>query len=180
MTSEEQIASRHTMRTDVVQDGIWQRAKCLVHADCRAHGRMVQPSGRYVHLKSKTNDIKDLNANFVKHLEKRDQADGTCHADTWRMGVIHGPRAVFTVKYDCAAHMSGGEPYEEVALPDDTIIALAAARTAATAVANVLGCVRVRAVAELAHVHSHDGRCNKRKRSAEPSLHCGHEPEAGD
>ena len=56
---------RYTMRTAVVQDGIWMRAKCLVHADCRAYGKMVQPSGRRVDLKSKTGDIKDLHANFV-------------------------------------------------------------------------------------------------------------------
>ena len=60
------------------------RAKCLVHADCRAKGKMVFPSGRAVHLKTKTGDIKDLNANFVSHLEKRDAADGTSHADTVR------------------------------------------------------------------------------------------------
>ena len=40
-----------------------------------------------------------MNANFVKHLEKRDEADGTSHADTWRKGLIHGPRAPFTVPY---------------------------------------------------------------------------------
>ena len=37
---------RYTMRTAAVQDGIYMRAKCLVHADCRAHGRMCFPSGR--------------------------------------------------------------------------------------------------------------------------------------
>ena len=58
---------RYTMRTAVVQDGIWMHSKCLVHADCRLYGRMVQPSGRRVDLRSKTGDIKDLNANFVKH-----------------------------------------------------------------------------------------------------------------
>jgi hypothetical protein len=78
---------RYTMRTNAAQDGIWRRAKCLVHADCRLYGKMVQPSGRRVDLKSKTGDIKDLNANFVKHLEKRDKADGTSHADTWRRGL---------------------------------------------------------------------------------------------
>ena len=41
---------RYTMRTAVVQDGIWMRAKCLVHADCRLYGRMMQPSGRRVDL----------------------------------------------------------------------------------------------------------------------------------
>ena len=91
---------RYTMRTNAVQDGIWRRAKCLVHADCRLYGRMVQPSGRRVDLKSKTGDIKDLNANFVSHLQKRDKADGTSHADTWRKGLIHGPQAPFTVPYD--------------------------------------------------------------------------------
>ena len=75
---------RYTMRTAVVQDGIWMRSKCLVHADCRHHGRMVFPSGRRVDLKTKTGDIKDLNANFVCHLQKRDKVDGTSHADTWR------------------------------------------------------------------------------------------------
>ena len=91
---------RYTMRTAMVQDGIWMRAKCLVHADCRTKGKMVFPSGRAVHLKTKTGDIKDLNANFVSHLEKRDAADGTSHADTWRKGLIHGPRAPFTVPYE--------------------------------------------------------------------------------
>ena len=106
---------RYTMRTNAVQDGIWRRAKCLVHADCRAYGKMVQPSGRRVDLKSKTGDIKDLNANFVKHLEKRDEADGTSHADTWRKGLIHGPQAPmqapFTVPYDdqCTDGDGGGE-----------------------------------------------------------------------
>ena len=41
---------RYTMRTAAVQDGIYMRAKCLVHADCRAHGRMCFPSGRRVKL----------------------------------------------------------------------------------------------------------------------------------
>ena len=77
---------RYTMRTAAVQDGIYMRAKCLVHADCRAHGRMCFPSGRKVDLKTKTGDVKDLNANFVCHLEKRDKVDGTSHADTWRKG----------------------------------------------------------------------------------------------
>ena len=35
-----------------------------------------------MHLKTKTGDIKDLNANFVSHLEKRDKVEGTSHADT--------------------------------------------------------------------------------------------------
>ena len=142
---------RYTMRTAAVQDGIWMRAKCLVHADCRAHGRMCFPSGRKVDLKTKTGDVKDLNANLVSHLEKRDKADGTSHADTWRKGFIHGPRAPFVVPYDGEARAS--EVREERAdmevdaAPDpqrDTVIALAAARTAATAVANVLGAARER------------------------------------
>ena len=91
---------RYTMRTAAVQDGIYMRAKCLVHADCRAHGRMCFPSGRRVKLYTKTGDVKDLNANFVSHLEKRDLVDGTSHADTWRSGLIHGPRATFVVPYD--------------------------------------------------------------------------------
>ena len=133
---------RYTMRTAVVQDGIWMRYKCLVHADCRHHGRMCFPSGRRVDLKTKTRDIKDLNANFVSHLEKRDEADGTSHADTWRKGLIHGPRAPFTVPYDGEARASDSEVREERAdmevdaAPDpqrDTVIALAAARMAATA-----------------------------------------------
>ena len=132
---------RYTMRTNAVQDGIWRRAKCLVHADCRLYGRMVQPSGRRVDLKSKTGDIKDLNANFVKHLEKRDEADGTSHADTWRKGLIHGPQAPFTVPYDdqCADGDGGGEDgaMDTGDAQDHTLaIPLAAARTAATAVAN--------------------------------------------
>ena len=44
---------RYTMRTNAVQDGIWRRAKCLVHADCRLYGRMVQPSGRRVDLRTR-------------------------------------------------------------------------------------------------------------------------------
>ena len=91
---------RYTMRTAAVQDGIYMRAKCLVHADCRAHGRMCFPSGRRVKLYTKTGDVKDLNANFVSHLVKRDVADGTSHADTWRSGLIHGPRAPFTIPYE--------------------------------------------------------------------------------
>ena len=59
---------RDTMRTAAVEDGSWMRAKCLVHADCRLYGRMMQPSGRRVDLKSKTGDIKDLNANFCQTL----------------------------------------------------------------------------------------------------------------
>ena len=180
---------RYTMRTAMVQDGIWMKAKCLVHADCRAKGKMVFPSGRRVDLKTKTGDIKDLNANFVSHLEKRDEADGTSHADTWRKGLIHGPRAPFTVPYDGEARAS--EVREERAdmevdaAPDpqrDTVIALAAARVTATAVANVLAAARARAAAEAVpavtvpgrcrksdlcnNVHNHRGRCNqKRKRS---------------
>ena len=132
---------RYTMRTAMVQDGIWMKAKCLVHADCRAKGKMVFPSGRAVHLKTKTGDIKDLIANFVSHLEKRDEADGTSHADTWRKGLIHGPRAPFTVPYNCEARASDNESHEECAdmeveaAPEpqrDTVIALAAARMAAT------------------------------------------------
>ena len=186
---------RYTMRTAVVQDGIYMRARCLVHSDCRHHGRMVFPSGRRVDLKTKTGDIKDLNANFVSHLEKRDEADGTSHADTWRKGLIHGPRAPFTVPYspyDGEARASDSEVREERAdmevdaAPDpqrDTVIALAAARTAATAVANVLAAARARAAAEAVpavtvpgrcrkselfnNVHRHRGQCNqKRKRSA--------------
>ena len=34
---------RYTMRTAAVQDGIWMRAKCLVHADCCAAGKMLFP-----------------------------------------------------------------------------------------------------------------------------------------
>ena len=72
------------------------------------------------------------------------------------------------------------------AAPDpqsDTVIALAAARTAATAVANVLAAARARGAAEAvpavtvpgrcrkselcSNVHRHRGQCNqKRKRSA--------------
>ena len=177
------------MRTAVVQDGIWMRSKCLVHADCRHHGRMVFPSGRRMHLKTKTGDIKDLNANFVSHLEKRDEADGTSHADTWRKGLIHGgPRAPFTVPYNCEARTSDDESHEECAdmeveaAPDpqrDTVIALAAARMAATAVANVLAAARAAEAApaitaptddrcrksELCdRMHMHRGRCSKRKR----------------
>jgi len=186
---------RYTMRTNVVQDGIWMRAKCLVHANCRAAGKMVFPSGRKVDLKTKTGDIKDLNANFVSHLEKRDKVDGTSHADTWRKGLIHGPRAPFTVPYEPTN--GGGEPDAEdgaveadIEAPSDgqrdTAIALAAARTAATAVANVLGAARERdhlAAAQTAlavaaprpddrctkselcsNVRSHRGRCNKKRK----------------
>ena len=179
---------RYTMRTAMVQDGIWMKAKCLVHADCRAKGKMVFPSGRAVHLKTKTGDIKDLNANFVSHLEKRDEADGTSHADTWRKGLIHGPRAPFTVPYNCEARTSDDESHEECAYMEveaapepqrDTVIALAAARMAATAVANVLAAVRAAEAApaitaptegrcrksELCYrMHMHRGRCSKRKR----------------
>ena len=86
-------------------------ARAQRRADCRLYGRMVQPSGRRVDLKTKTGDIKDLNANFVKHLEKRDKADRTSHADTWRKGLIHGPQAPFTVPYDdqCTDGDGGGE-----------------------------------------------------------------------
>ena len=167
---------RYTMRTAAVQDGIYMRAKCLVHADCRAHGRMCFPSGRRVKLYTKTGDVKDLNANFVSHLEKRDVADGTSHADTWRKGLIHGPRAPFVVPYDGEARASDSEVREEradmevEAAPDpqrDTVIALAAARTAATAVANVLAAARARAAAEAvpapapAVTAPPDGRCRK-------------------
>ena len=177
---------RYTMRTAMVQDGIWMKAKCLVHADCRAKGKMVFPSGRAVHLKTKTGDIKDLNANFVSHLEKRDAADGTSHADTWRKGLIHGPRAPFTVPYEGEARAT--ESHEECADMEveappepqrDTVIALAAARMAATAVANVLAAARAAEAAAAItaptegrcrksdlcdRAHNHQGRCSKRKR----------------
>ena len=186
---------RYTMRTAAVQDGIYMRAKCLVHSDCRVHGRMCFPSGRRVKLYTKTGDVKDLNANFVSHLEKRDLVDGTSHADTWRKGLIHGPRAPFVVPYDGearAAEVREDHADMEVdAVPDpqrDTVIALAAARVTATAVANVLAAARARAAAEAVpapapavtapldgrcrksemcdNVHNHRGRCNqKRKRS---------------
>ena len=65
-------------------------------------------------LYTKTGDVKDLNANFVSHLEKRDVADGTSHADTWRSGLIHGPRAPFTVPYNGEARASDSEVREEV------------------------------------------------------------------
>ena len=120
------------------------RAKCLVHADCRVKGKMCFPSGREVHLKTKTGDIKDLNANFVSHLEKRDKVDGTSHADTWRSGLIHGPRATFTVPYDGEARAAEvreeRSDMEVDAAPDpqrDKVIALAAARVTATAVASL-------------------------------------------
>ena len=77
---------RYTMRTAVVQDGIYMRARCLVHSDCRHHGRMVFPSGRRVDLKTKTGDIKDLNSIFVSHLEKRDQVDGAVRRTQTRGG----------------------------------------------------------------------------------------------
>ena len=135
---------RYTMRTAAVQDGIYMRAKCLVHADCRAHGRMCFPSGRRVKLYTKTGDVKDLNANFVSHLEKRDLVDGTSHADTWRSGLIHGPRAPFTVPYDGEARAAEvreeRSDMEVDAAPDpqrDKVIALAAARVTATAVASL-------------------------------------------
>ena len=138
---------RYTMRTAHVKDGIWMRAKCLVHKDCRQLGVMVTPSGRCVQLRTKTRDIKDLNANFVKHLEKRDKADRTSHADTWRKGLIHGPQAPFTVPYDdqCTDGDGCGEDgaVDTGDAQDHTLaIPLAAARTAATAVANVLAAAR--------------------------------------
>ena len=99
----------------------------------------------------------------MSHLEKRDEADGTSHADTWRKELIHGPRAPFTVPYcndpalnDGEARASDGESHEaradmEVEAPPDpqrdTVIALAAARTAATAVANVVAAARAAAEA---------------------------------
>ena len=184
---------RYTMRTNAVQDGIWRRAKCLVHADCRVYGKMVQPSGRRVDLKSKTGDIKDLNANFVKHLEKRDKADRTSHADTWRKGLIHGPQAPFTVPYDAqgagdAGDGGGADGAVDTGDAQDYALAipLAAARTAATAVANVLAAARERerfgateAAAATAmprrdsrcrksewcdNVLNHRGRCNKKRK----------------
>jgi hypothetical protein len=88
---------------------------------------------------------------FVSHLEKRDKVDGTSHVDMWRSGLIHGPCAPFTVPYDGEACASDSEVREEPsdmemdAAPDpqrDTVIALAAARVAATAVANVLAAAR--------------------------------------
>eukprot|EP00966_Prymnesium_polylepis_P078538 1820285-Prymnesium_polylepis.1 len=145
------------------------RAKCLVHADCRAHGRMCFPSGRRVKLYTKTGDVKDLNANFVSHLEKRDLVDGTSHADKWRSGLIHGPRAPFTIP--CDGEARAAEVREERAdmevdaAPDpqrvDTVTALAAARTAATAVANVLAAARARVAAEAAPAVTVPGRCRK-------------------
>jgi hypothetical protein len=170
---------RYTMRTNAVQDGIYMRAKCLVHADCRAAGKMVFPSGRTVHLTTKTGDIKDLNANFVKHLEKRDEADGTSHADTWRKGLIHGPQAPFTVPYDAQGAGDGGDDgsadgaMDTCDAQDNTLaIPLAAARTAATAVANVLAAARERerlaatdaAAATAMPRLDNRGRCNKKRK----------------
>ena len=161
---------RYTMRTAHVKDGIWMRAKCLVHKDCRQLGVMVTPSGRCVQLRTKTKDIKDLNANFVKHLEKRDEVDGTSHADTWRKGLIHGPRAPFTVPYNPDGH---GKDANVRAVSDPLVISLAAASTAATAVANVLVAMQRERVAVAAASPAssksdsrdvYDNRGNKRKR----------------
>ena len=135
-----------------------------------------------------------MNANFVKHLEKRDEADGTSHADTWRKGLIHGPRAPFTVPYTDAqgagdAGDGGGADgaVDTGDAQDHTLtIPLAAARTAATAVANVLAAARERerlAAIEAAaatamprpdsrcrksqlcdNVLNHRGRCNKKRK----------------
>ena len=81
--------------------------------DRRCHlGRSARPCGR-------------------EHVGRR----GTSHADTWRSGLIHGPRAPFTVPYDGEARAA--EVREERAdmevdaVPDpqrDMVIALAAAR----------------------------------------------------
>ena len=128
------------------------------------------PSGRRVDLKSKTSDIKDLNANFVKHLEKRDVADGTSHADIWRKGLIHGPRAPFTVPYNPNEH---GKDAHASTVSDPLAISLAAARTAETAVANVLASMQRERVAVAAASPAssmsdsgdvYDNRGNKRKR----------------
>ena len=116
-------------------------------------------------------------------------------ASTWRKGLIHGPRAPFVVPYDGEARASDSEVREERAdmevdaTPDpqrDTVIALAAARTAATAVANVLGAARERdhlAAAQMVpavatprpddrctkselcdNARNHRGRCNKKRK----------------
>lgn len=165
---------RYTMRTAHVKDGIWMRAKCLVHKDCRQLGVMVTPSGRCVQPRTKTKDIKDLNANFVKHLEKRDEVDGTSHvarADTWRKGLIHGPRAPFAVPYNPDGH--GKDAHASTVSDPPLVISLAAARTAETAVANVLASMQRERVAVAAASPAssmsdscdvYDNRGNKRKR----------------
>ena len=94
--------TRYTMRTRHVQDGKLMKARCTAHAACIAAGLMVQPSGRRVHLRCKTGNIKDLNWNLKKHLHKWDQVLGTNDEATWDAGKIHGPEAPFLIPYDAA------------------------------------------------------------------------------
>ena len=99
--------TRYTMRTRHVQDGKIMKARCTAHAACIAAGLMVQPSGRRVHLRCKTGNVKDLNWNLKKHLRKWDEVLGTNDEAVWDTGKIHGPEAPFLIPYDAVPCRSG-------------------------------------------------------------------------
>ena len=99
--------TRYTMRTRHVKDGKIMRARCTTHATCIAAGLMVQPSGRCVHLRCKTGNVKDLNWNLRKHLRKWDEVLGTNDEIAWDAGKIHGPEAPFLIPYNAVPCRSG-------------------------------------------------------------------------
>ena len=98
---------RYTMRTRHVMDGKIMKARCTTHAACIEAGVMVQPSGRCVHLRCKTGDVKDLNWNLKKHIRKWDKVLGTNDEATWDAGKIHGPDAPFLIPFEAVPCRSG-------------------------------------------------------------------------
>ena len=91
-------------------------------------------------------------------------------AESRRKGLIHGPGAPFTVPYKPNEH---GKDANVRAVSDPLVISLAAASTAATAVANVLVAMQRERVAVAAEsppssksdsCDVYDNRGNKRKR----------------
>ena len=114
------------MRTEAVRDQ-WgfQRARCLAHENCRAAGRMVEPSGRELDLFSQGREIWHLNENFKRHLQRRDRADGTSLALLWKVSDrIHGPKAPFPTPYGSVAPLpfcQNVEPTESDGTETETV-----------------------------------------------------------
>lgn len=116
---------RTMMRTEAVRDQ-WgfQRARCLAHENCRAAGRMVEPSGRELDLFSQGREIWHLNENFKRHLQRRDRADGTSLALLWKVSDrIHGPKAPFSTPYGSLEPLAFCRNVEPTAVPAASEIA---------------------------------------------------------
>ena len=82
----------------IARDGGCRQVKIKAVIPKSLGGLVGVPSGSFENGlpgPSKQHPPSSGNANFVSHLEKRDMADGASHADTWRSGLIHGPRAPF-------------------------------------------------------------------------------------